>query len=67
MNILNIMVPILTGACHSETATVTLHCLTKHIKELLPVVKRIVDGFCFSRGRIGNCQAKHEAKVEGKS
>lgn len=27
--------------CHSETALMSLHCLTKHIKELLPVVREI--------------------------
>lgn len=27
--------------CHSETALMSLHCLTKHLKELLPVVREI--------------------------
>lgn len=34
--------------CHSETATVTLHCLTKHIKELLPVVRELLTDSIFS-------------------
>ena len=29
-------------ACYNETATITLHCLTKHINELLPVVKELI-------------------------
>jgi predicted Zn-dependent peptidase len=32
----------LNRSCYSETATVTLHCLSKHIKELLPVVRELL-------------------------
>jgi predicted Zn-dependent peptidase len=32
----------LNRACYNETATVSLHCLTKHIGELLPVVKELL-------------------------
>ncbi|MEQ1675599.1 MAG: pitrilysin family protein, partial [Chitinophagaceae bacterium] len=32
----------LNRSCHNETATITLHCLAKHIKELLPVVKELI-------------------------
>ncbi len=32
----------LNRACYNETATITLHCLTKHINELLPVVKELI-------------------------
>jgi predicted Zn-dependent peptidase len=32
----------LNRACYNETATVSLHCLTKHIDELLPVVREIL-------------------------
>lgn len=32
----------LNRSCYNETATVTLHCLTKHIRELLPVVKELL-------------------------
>ncbi|MBK5270009.1 MAG: insulinase family protein, partial [Bacteroidia bacterium] len=28
--------------CQNETASITLHCLTKHIGELLPVVKELI-------------------------
>jgi zinc protease len=32
----------LNRACSNETATITLHCLTKHVQELLPVVKELI-------------------------
>ena len=32
----------LNRSCYNETATITLHCLNKHIKELLPVVREMI-------------------------
>ena len=32
----------LNRACYNETATITLHCLVKHVEELLPVVKELI-------------------------
>lgn len=32
----------LNRACYNETATITLHCLNKHIAELLPVVRELI-------------------------
>lgn len=32
----------LNRACYNETATITLHSLTKHIKELLPAVRELI-------------------------
>ncbi|HEY0731414.1 MAG TPA: insulinase family protein, partial [Chitinophagaceae bacterium] len=32
----------LNRSCFNETATITLHCLTRHIRELLPVVKELI-------------------------
>lgn len=32
----------LNRACYNETATITLHCLKKHLAELLPVVQELV-------------------------
>lgn len=32
----------LNRACYNETATISLHCLNKHIHELLPVVKELM-------------------------
>ena len=34
-------------ACYNETATVTLHCLNKHIGELLPVVQELITDSVF--------------------
>lgn len=32
----------INGNCYNETSNVTLHCLTKHADELLPVVKELI-------------------------
>jgi zinc protease len=32
----------LNRACYNETASITLHCLSKHVGELLPVVKELI-------------------------
>jgi zinc protease len=32
----------LNRTCSHETATLTLHCLTRHVRELLPVVKELI-------------------------
>ena len=32
----------LNRACYSETSTITLHCLTRHISQLLPVVRELI-------------------------
>ena len=32
----------LNRSCFNETATITLHCLNKHVKELLPVVRELL-------------------------
>jgi zinc protease len=32
----------LNRACYNETATITLHSLSKHVKELLPVIREII-------------------------
>ena len=32
----------LNRSCHSETATITLHCLSKHLSVLLPAVREII-------------------------
>ena len=37
----------LNRACSNETATITLHCLSKHLEELLPVVREILEDAVF--------------------
>ena len=43
----------LNRACHNETATMTLHCLTRHIGELLPVVREVLSDPLFSEEELG--------------
>ena len=37
----------LNRACYNETSTLTLHCLSKHIGELLPVVEELITDSIF--------------------
>ena len=37
----------LNRACHHETATLTLHCLSKYLNELLPVIREILTDAIF--------------------
>lgn len=37
----------LSRACQNETSTITLHCLSKHLKELLPVIREIITDSIF--------------------
>jgi predicted Zn-dependent peptidase len=37
----------LNRACYNETATLTLHCLSKHIGELLPVMEELITDSVF--------------------
>ena len=37
----------LNRSCHNETSTITLHCLSKHLKEILPVIKEIITDSIF--------------------
>jgi len=37
----------LNRACYNETSTITLHCLNKHIAELLPVVEELITDSVF--------------------
>ena len=42
----------LNRSCHNETATITLHCLSKHLKELLPVIREIITDSVFPENEI---------------
>lgn len=37
----------LNRSCQNETSTITLHCLSKHLKEILPVIKEIITDSVF--------------------
>jgi len=43
----------LNRACYNETATLTLHCLNKHIAQLLPVVEEIITDSVFPEEELG--------------
>ena len=42
----------LNRSCYNETATITLHCLTKHLGALLPVVKEMLTESVFPEDEI---------------
>ena len=66
MNTLNILVLTLTAVAYNETATITLHCLTKHVGELLPVVKELITDSTMPQEELDIYQAKYEAAAESK-
>jgi predicted Zn-dependent peptidase len=41
-----------TRACYNETATVSLHTLSKHLKELLPVIREILTDSIFPESEL---------------
>jgi zinc protease len=43
----------LSRASHHETADITLHCLTKHLSELLPVVAELISDSVFPEEELG--------------
>jgi predicted Zn-dependent peptidase len=42
----------LNRACQNETATITLHCLSKHLKELLPVIREMITDSVFPQSEL---------------
>src|SRR6185503_14208861 len=42
----------LNRACYNETSTITLHCLNKHIGELLPVVEELITDSVFPENEL---------------
>ena len=42
----------LNRACHHETAELTLHCLTQHLRELVPVVAELVTDSIYPAGEL---------------
>lgn len=42
----------LNRACHNETANITLHCLTKHLPKLLPVLQEILTDSIFPESEL---------------
>ncbi|MDQ6844915.1 MAG: insulinase family protein [Bacteroidota bacterium] len=42
----------LNRACQNETSTITLHCLSRHVKELLPVIREIITDSVFPENEL---------------
>lgn len=42
----------LSRECYNETATITLHCLSKHLKELLPVIRELITESIFPQSEL---------------
>ncbi|MBN8788698.1 MAG: insulinase family protein [Terrimonas sp.] len=50
--------------CYNETATVSLHSLTKHLKELLPVVRELVTDSIFPETELDIFRQNMKQKLE---
>jgi predicted Zn-dependent peptidase len=42
----------LSRTCYNETASITLHCLSKHLKELLPVIRELITDAVFPENEL---------------
>lgn len=42
----------LNRTCYNETATITLHCLSKYLKELLPVIRELITDAVFPQNEL---------------
>ncbi|CAN5242976.1 pitrilysin family protein [soil metagenome] len=54
----------LNRACYHETATLTLHCLSKHINKLLPVVAEIFTDSIFPEEELATYKRNQKQKLE---
>jgi predicted Zn-dependent peptidase len=42
----------LSHSCYNETASITVHCLSKHLKELLPLIREIITDAVFPQNEL---------------
>lgn len=54
----------LNRSCYNETATITLHCLSKHLHELLPVVAEILTESIFPEAELAICKQNQKQRLE---
>lgn len=54
----------LNRTCYNETASITLHCLAKHINELLPVVAEIMVDSIFPEEELVTYKQNQKQKLE---
>lgn len=53
----------LSRGCYNETASITLHCLSRHVKELLPVVKEIITDSVFPEEELLICKKNMQQRL----
>ena len=54
----------LNRSCYNETATITLHCLSKHLHELLPVVAEILTESIFPEEELAICKQNQKQRLQ---
>lgn len=54
----------LNRSCYNETATITLHCLAKHLKELLPVVAELMTECIFPQEELAIYKQNQKQRLE---
>ncbi len=54
----------LSRSCFNETATITLHCLSKYLKELLPVVAEIIAESIFPEEELALYKQNQKQRLE---
>jgi zinc protease len=54
----------LNRSCYNETATVTLHCLNRHLPELLPVVTELITESIFSEDELAIYKQNQKQRLE---
>lgn len=53
----------LNRSCYNETATITLHCLSKHIHQLLPIVAEIITESIFPEDELKTYQQNQQQRL----
>jgi len=54
----------LNRACYNETATISLHCLTKHLSALLPVVAEMITESVFPQEELSIYQQNQKQRLD---
>lgn len=54
----------LNRSCYNETAVITLHCLSKHLPELLPVVAELLTESIFPEDEIATYKQNQKQRLE---
>ena len=54
----------LNRSCYNETATITLHCLSKHVAELLPVVEELITDSIFPEEELAIYKQNQQKRLE---